>query len=155
MALKMTLCLNKSSSNTLNKTLDNPYEVDIILKNNDNLTNPTVKILGFNNDLVYWQTKYNYCYIQYPISRYYFIENIEVDTANICTLYLKCDLLMSFRSLYMGLQASIKKSTNYNKYYNDGSYKSLETKQNYNYQFSNKPFDFSSTDIVLVTIGGI
>lgn len=155
MAIKMTLCKNISPNNTINKTLENVTEVDIVLKNDDDLTTPIIKILGFNNQIIPTVNDYNYCYIQDPIYRYYFIENVEIDTNNICTLHLKCDLLMSFRGLYMSLQASIKKSTNYNAYYNDGSYKSLETTQNLNYQFSSQPFDFSSTDIVLVTIGGV
>src|SRR5699024_8337740 len=91
--------------NVLNKTLKDELLIpDVKLKNPVNINNP---ILSLSSKIVYddgygggwtYETKdYNYAYIP-AFERYYFIENITLQSNNINVLTLKVDVLKTYEN---------------------------------------------------------
>lgn len=119
----ITLYKTSDSNNTINKTLIEPVEYNIVFKEVANITNPTIKlkadveIIGFN-----------YCYI-HDFKRYYFISDITIAQNNIYVLSLRCDVLESFKDEILSCQGVIVKSTTGNQYLNGGDYESEVRKE--------------------------
>lgn len=80
-----------SPNNTINKILRNEKHYDITFKDIADITAPLIKIMS--EDLML----YNYAYIP-DFERYYFIDNIVSEPKNVYSLYLRCDVLESFKN---------------------------------------------------------
>lgn len=93
---------NNSFDNVLNKNLTQVFNLDLNLRFDFNLHSTEIKIVYTGNiDDV------NYCYIS-EVDRYYFIESIEQVAANLYTLKLVCDYLMTFKSEINSTQFDFK-----------------------------------------------
>lgn len=145
--MNITLYKNLSSVNTINKKLaDTSKEYAISLKDTTNIKTPVIKIYTKENIF-----NFNYCYIP-MFNRYYFIQNIEITPTNIYRLYLKEDVLETYKTAITASYALIRKATKYNKMYDGGDYNTLITKTNTKYSSDVTLPDTNS--MILITIGG-
>lgn len=94
-------CLD--SNNTINKTKENRITKDVVLKNNVNINNPVIKL---KSDTPIEQ---NYCYIP-DFNRFYFIEDVTFLNKEVQELYLKCDVLESYKDDILNSDVVITKS---------------------------------------------
>lgn len=91
--MNITLYQNKSGSNVINKTLENPLLFENCkMKQTESIIKPTL-ILSSNSNL----TIYNYCYID-VLKRYYFINNISVTPNNLYTIETEVDTLSTYKT---------------------------------------------------------
>ena len=103
--------------NVLNKTLTDELIIsDVKLKNPVNINNP---ILSLSSKIVYDDgydevlTKdYNYAYIP-TFERYYFIENITLQSNNINVLTLKVDVLKTYENEVLNSDLYVEKEINH------------------------------------------
>ena len=106
--------------NVLNKTLTDELLIsDVKLKNPVNINNP---ILSLSSKIVYddgygggwtYETKdYNYAYIP-AFERYYFIENITLQSNNINVLTLKVDVLKTYENEILNSDLYVEKEINH------------------------------------------
>ena len=106
--------------NVLNKTLKDELLIpDVKLKNPVNINNP---ILSLSSKIVYddgygggwtYETKdYNYAYIP-AFERYYFIENITLQSNNINVLTLKVDVLKTYENEILNSDLYVEKEMNH------------------------------------------
>lgn len=145
--MEVILYKNKSSHNTINKELEKVKTINAVFKRDFNFLS-SVLTINTNEPI-----DSNYLYI--PIfKRYYFITNQEIIARNIFNIYIEVDVLESFKTDIFNCEALIKTSTNYNKYYDDGSYQS-EVKKEVEIYKSDAIIDFSKPKTILVTLGGI
>lgn len=137
---KMTELKNK-----INKTLENPFTLENVFfkSGNIDLVNPFIRL---TSDV----TQYNYCYIR-ELERYYFIDNIIIESNNIKKYLLSIDVLMSYKNQIMNNKTHIIESENIlnadNINYNG---KNSEIVKTFNFPFN--PFN-ENTDI-LITVRG-
>ena len=142
----LILYKNKSSDNTLNKTLTEPLEIRVILKRDIDLTNPELilrDIIGY--DL----TEYNYCEIS-ELNRFYFIDSIESITNETNLFKCTCDVLSTYKLDVLQCNARLKRSLK------TGDYMSLQldesVKKNVETFNSNVSLTTDKT-IILTTVG--
>mgnify|MGYP000993607175 FL=1 len=106
--------------NVLNKTLTDELIIsDVKLKNPVNINNP---ILSLSSKIVYddgygggwtYETKdYNYAYIP-AFERYYFIENITLQSNAINVLTLKVDVLKTYEDEILNSDLYVEKEMNH------------------------------------------
>ena len=158
MGFTVQLGINRSTDNTISKGFLISYTLEnCINKTPNDLTNPIVKfnkhkLNGSDLKLL------NYCYIE-SFNRYYFVTNIELENNDIVVMYLKCDVLMTYKTIILSANSHITRTSKANKYslfYNDGEYKTLSLKTYDKYFMKDKsPFDFTDKSTILVTIGGV
>lgn len=144
--------INLSPKNKIDKSLNYLKNIECVLKDPTNIETPSINLTIDEYDYILKNSNY---ILLNELGRFYFITDVIYNSNNLVTINLECDVLYTFKRDILTSYAYVTKNVRYNEYYNDGSYQSLETKQNSNYKFSSQPFDFSSTDIVLVTIGGV
>lgn len=107
---------NKSENNVIGKTWSNSYlDVEGSLLFNQSISAPQLTITG---DI----RGYNYVYA--PIfNRFYYVDDIRIDTGNLQTVSLKVDALQSFKSEILDCYAVVQRQkTKTNKYFNDPEY---------------------------------
>lgn len=92
--MKLYLYNIQDSNNVINKTLENAYELDIILKRDVNIINPEL-ILSTLDNIDY--SNYNYAHIP-ELKRYYFIDQVINLNSKLWQLNLECDVLESFKN---------------------------------------------------------
>lgn len=92
--MKLYLYNIQDSNNVINKTLENDYELDIILKRDVNIINPEL-ILSTLDNIDY--SNYNYAHIP-ELKRYYFIDQVINLNSKLWQLNLECDVLESFKN---------------------------------------------------------
>ena len=98
------------NDNIINKNLGMGLNVPIHLKGDFDLVNPTVIL---NGDF----RQYNYAHIPY-LNRYYFIERFEQLNLKMVQLYLKCDVLESYKSDILNSVARFKRGIKNGDYHN-------------------------------------
>ena len=86
------------------KVPDLQKELDCQLKDGVSLTNPVLLIRGSQFDI-----GYNYCYIP-KWSRYYFVNNIRINTGGVFEVSLSVDVLASFKSDILSGNAYVRRS---------------------------------------------
>ena len=79
-------------------------ELDCQLKDGVSLTNPVLLIRGSQYDI-----GYNYCYIP-KWSRYYFVNNIRINTGGVFEVSLSVDVLASFKADILSGKAYVRRS---------------------------------------------
>lgn len=97
-----------SESNRLEKVLENATILTGSLKSNFDLINPVTQVTTNILD-------FNYCYIPF-LKRYYFIDKIEIARTNLYTLYLKLDVLQTYKEQIKELKVVLSGSQS-NPYY--------------------------------------
>ena len=146
MSVTITFYDNLSDENVLNKNTSLKRTLYGVFKTPFDLENPVITIE--NNGII----DANYCYVA-ELSRYYFIDKQEIITNNTTRLYLRVDVLMSFKTAIMNLQCDIdNSSTNYDDYLSSPFYvATVKTKTD----IINFPSGFNNTgEYVLITAGG-
>ena len=93
--MKITLYKTPSSPNKIEKTLKGEivYE-NIMLKEDTDVKNPVIIISGIAK--VGSISGYNYAYIP-QFNRYYWIDNISFNKGGLIELYMRVDVLMSYK----------------------------------------------------------
>lgn len=110
----LILYKNKSSDNTLNKTLTEPLEIRVILKRDIDLTNPELILRDIEG---YDLTEYNYCEIT-ELKRFYFIDSIESITNETSLFRCTCDVLSTYKTDILQCNARLKRSLKTGDYMN-------------------------------------
>lgn len=84
------------AKNVIGKSLGNPTEIEIFLKDGSlSVTKPFLILSGKGGTVNYWD--FNYCWIS-EFNRFYFIENIDNFKADLWKLDLECDVLETFKA---------------------------------------------------------
>lgn len=142
----LILYSTKSSANVINKTLENPLNVDIIARSDFDIINPQLKLSKISGvDF----KDYNYCHIP-DLNRYYFINSVAAMNADIFSFECECDVLESYKDDILLSNARFNRSIK------TGDYLNAELNQNVKadiltYQ-SNKTFTGEPT-LILSTVG--
>lgn len=103
--MKLILYKCYNDSNTINKNLTEPLELDIKLKKTQPISSPLIILKDDNGKI----DAYNYAYIEF-FKRYYFITKNERGNNNTINLQLDCDVLESFKTDILNSDSIIKKS---------------------------------------------
>ena len=133
----------KSENNRLEKVLENETLLSGTMKNAIDLINPVLQVC---TNLM----QFNYCYIP-SLSRYYFIDKVEITRTHLYTLYLKIDVLQTYKEQIKNLKVvlSASKSNPYYKNYID----SVDVRTDYTtYQFENN-FEENGEAILIALYG--
>lgn len=102
--MTINLYSNLSDSRYVAKQLTEIGTREILLLDDDNITNPVITLNLFENYSVP-----NYCYIA-NFGRYYYITSAEILTGNRVRYSLKCDVLMSFANEIKSTAAILSRS---------------------------------------------
>lgn len=100
--------------NKIDKTLPIPYEMNIRLKGDTDLTNPVFllsEVLGID------YLDFNYCYIP-ELKRYYFIKSIDSVNAKMWRLSCECDVLMSYKADILASRSRLRRNIKNGDYLN-------------------------------------
>lgn len=89
--MNITLYVNHSEKNKINKNLTNDFSLSGSLRDATNIVNPVILIEI--NEI----SNYNYCYIS-DFKRYYFITDITVIRTGLFAISLMVDVLESFKT---------------------------------------------------------
>lgn len=130
--------------NTINKNLGDYTSTFLKLKSQDiDILNPifTLKFIEY--------PQFNYLYIPF-LSRYYFIDNIEIFTDKTYKLHCSVDVLQSFKNDILRGSGLLTRGKNYNPYY--GDFESQDNKIIDTYE-SDKTININSVDKILITLG--
>lgn len=128
------------SNNTINKNKENRIVKDVALKNNVNIKNPVIKLKSET------PIENNYCYIP-DFNRFYFIEDVTFLNKEVQELYLKCDVLESFKDDILSSEVVITKTTEDN-YLPNGR---LNTEEREAFIYKGDNIDYKD-NIILVAI---
>lgn len=132
-----------SESNRLEKVLENATILTGSLKSNFDLINPVTQVTTNILD-------FNYCYIPF-LKRYYFIDKIEIARTNLYTLYLKLDVLQTYKEQIKELKVVLSgsQSNPYYRNYIDG----VDVRTDYETQMFENNFE-ENGEIILVALYG-
>ena len=133
-----------SENNRIGKTLEDEKSLTGTFKGEVNLQNPVITV---QTDLL----NYNYCYMP-DFNRYYFIERIEVTRMNLYTIYLKIDVLETYKPAIKKLKVIVSNSAGANPYYN-GYINGVDVRTDYETKMFENNFD-ENGQIVLVALYG-
>ena len=134
-------------TNAIPKTLGTGTDMQGLLRDTYDILRPTITV---RQSAVF---DYNYCYV--PVfNRYYFIENIGVESADIYALSLSVDVLQTYRESILASRGVISQSDNPNKHANNRNtvYDSMPNFQKL--EFPNKDLFNKDGTIIMVTIKG-
>lgn len=143
--MKIKLYNTTSANNVINKVLTDEIEFDIKFKDKTDVKNPMV-ILRCSDIILS-----NYAFIE-EFNRYYFIERIELYPNDIYYIYLKCDVLETYKEELLKCEGYInQQKQNVNSYYDSGF--KTEIRKEVDIYKSDVTLD-EVTTILLNTIGG-
>lgn len=144
--MNVTLFINQSPVNALNKQLTELVSYECRLKDSTSIINPTILLQSELSNLV----TANYCYIP-TFHRYYFINDITSVNNSIFEISCHVDVLKSFAAVIYTSQAIIKRQENqYNLLINDGSVRTYADSWTFTKTF---PAGFSNPSIILNVAG--
>lgn len=110
----LILYSTKSGSNVINKTLENPINVDIIARSDFDIITPQLKLSEISGvDF----KDYNYCHIP-DLNRYYFINSVSAMNADIFSFECECDVLESYKDEILSGQYRFKRNIKTGDYLN-------------------------------------
>ena len=132
--------------NEVNKTLQENSEYTGLLNASFNVLTPVVRFRTRTT------VTFNYVYIE-SLHRYYFVSEIQ-QNGDICTVYLRTDVLMTYKDKILDSVGTLTKGANVNKY--------ASNRENaYDLRPKLKKLDFPNTglfsdrdNIIMVTIKG-
>ena len=142
--MELKLYNTVSSNNTINKVLTDEVTFDIKFKDVANIQSPVIKINSKN------LITSNYAFIP-DFNRYYFIEQIIIESNNINSLYMKCDLLETYKEDILNSVGLIEVSKDGDDYLDIGY--DNEIKKDVLIYESDKELMIGS-NILMVTLGG-
>lgn len=132
--------------NRVNKTLQENEEYTGVLNSTVNILEPVVRFRTTN------VVTFNYVYIE-SLNRYYFVSEIQ-QNGDICTVYLRTDVLMTYKDKILDSIGTLTKGANVNKY-------ASNRENNYDLRPKLKKLNFPNTglfsdngNIIMVTIKG-
>lgn len=99
--MQATFYKTLDNKNVINKTLTSPLNVELKLRDNQDVIAPVLK-MSVN------VTPYNYCYIPY-FNRFYFVEKIEKQ-GKLFIVGLYCDVLESYKNGILSSNARFKRN---------------------------------------------
>lgn len=99
--MQATFYKTLDNKNVINKTLTSPLNVDLKLRDNQDVIAPVLK-MSVN------VTPYNYCYIPF-FNRFYFVEKIEKQ-GKLFIVGLYCDVLESYKDDILASNARFKRN---------------------------------------------
>ena len=114
--MNITLYKNSSPSNKVTKNLGSKKDLGdaCALIHDTSVTHPTIMVGGFKKVTDF--SDYNYCYIS-QFNRYYYINDIVASKNGYVTMYLECDVLMSFKSDILNSTQLVTRQKNKGKMY--------------------------------------
>lgn len=139
--MQATFYKTLDNKNVINKTLTDPLNVELKLRDNQDVIAPVLK-MSVN------VTPYNYCYIPF-FNRFYFVEKIEKQ-GKLFIVGLYCDVLESYKSGILSSNARFKRNLK------TGDYMTIniETSQLKTIQKVNGNFTMGNdSNLILTTIG--
>lgn len=132
--------------NRVNKTLQENEEYTGVLNTTFNVLTPVVRFRTRT------PVTFNYVYIE-SLNRYYFVSEKQQD-GDICTVYLRTDVLMTYKDKILDSIGTLTKGANVNKY-------ASNRENNYDLRPKLKKLNFPNTglfsdkdNIIMVTIKG-
>lgn len=132
MSFNITIQVNSSENNKLDKTLTDIATLSGTLKQETSIIDPIIAVEGNLSDYI----GANYCTIP-TFGRSYFINNIRSIRNGIFEISCHVDVLSSFKTQIRANSAIIHKSErNWNLYLNDGSLKTYQNPIIYTKKFS-------------------
>ena len=132
--------------NRVNKTLQENEEYTGVLNSTVNILEPVIRFR--TNNIV----TFNYVYIE-SLNRYYFVSEIRQD-GDICTVYLRTDVLMTYKDKILDSVGMLVKGENGNKYLSNRS-NVFDVRPNIKkVDFPNKNLLNTEGQIIMVTIKG-
>lgn len=139
--MQATFYKTLDNKNVINKTLTSPLNVELKLRDNQDVIAPVLK-MSVN------VTAYNYCYIPF-FNRFYFVEKIEKQ-GKLFIVGLYCDVLESYKSGILSSNARFKRNLKTGDYMAINIEKSeLKTIQKVNGNFTLG----NDSNLILTTIG--
>ena len=132
--------------NRVNKTLQENEEYTGVLNSTVNILEPVIRFRTTN------VVTFNYVYIE-SLNRYYFVSEIQ-QNGDICTVYLRTDVLMTYKDKILDSVGTLTKGANVNNY-------ASNRENNYDLRPKLKKLNFPNTglfsdrdNIIMVTIKG-
>ena len=139
--MQATFYKTLDNKNVINKTLTDPLNVELKLRDNQDVIAPVLK-MSVN------VTPYNYCYIPF-FNRFYFVEKIEKQ-GKLFIVGLYCDVLESYKSGILSSKARFKRNLKTGDYMSI----SIETSQLKTIQKVTGNFTLGNDkNLILTTIG--
>lgn len=149
MSFNITIQVNSSENNKLDKTLTDIATLSGTLKQETSIIDPVIAVEGDLSNYV----GANYCTIP-AFGRSYFINNIRSIRNGIFEITCHVDVLSSFKTQIRSNSAIIHKSErNWNLYLNDGSLKTYQNPLIYTKNFSSS-FPNPLTEYYILGIAG-
>lgn len=146
MSFNISLMVNSSPKEQLDKNLSTIQTVSGTLKEETSLIDPTIKIQGSVSSF----SNCNYMYIP-EFNRYYFVTDIRSITNSIFEVSGHVDVLMTYRHRIRDNNAIVRRQANsWNLYLNDGSFKVYQNPIVLTKAF---PSGFSHQEFVLAVAG--
>lgn len=102
--MEITLYKTLDADNVINKTLTNPFTLEINVRPNVDVINPEILLLRSSLDF----PGYNYCVIP-AFSRRYFVRDYELVNHSIARLYLECDVIESYKNEILASRAKFQR----------------------------------------------
>ena len=133
-----------SENNRMGKTLEDEKILSGNFKGEVDLQNPTLTV---QTDLL----NYNYCYMP-DFGRYYFIQKIEITRMGLYTVFLKIDVLETYKEAIKKLKVIVSNSAGANPYY-DGYINGVDVRTEYETKMFENNFE-ENGEIVLVALYG-
>lgn len=144
--IKIKTYIYNGKPNEVNKTLQENEEYTGVLNATFNVLTPVVRFRTRT------PVTFNYVYID-SLNRYYFVSEKQQD-GDICTVYLRTDVLMTYKDKILDSIGTLTKGANVNKY-------ASNRENNYDLRPKLKKLDFPNKglfsdrdNIIMVTIKG-
>lgn len=144
--MKIKLFKTTSDTRKLEKTLTNEKEINGVFKKEELEQTPRLYITGLD------PTIYNYVFIE-SLNKYYFIVQKEYINNNKFVLYLKIDLLMTYKEQIKLIKATKVKGATGNNYLIGNNFPVEVKEEVQKIPFPNKPFRKNGSKL-LTTISG-
>ena len=144
--IKIKTYIYNGKPNEVNKTLQANEEYTGVLNATFNVLTPVVRFRTRT------PVTFNYVYIE-SLNRYYFVSEKQQD-GDICTVYLRTDVLMTYKDKILDSVGTLVKSENGNKYLSNRS-NVFDVRPNIKkVDFPNKNLLNTEGQIIMVTIKG-
>lgn len=151
--MNIRLMKTKSSPNKVKKWFQD--STDIVIENckilnETSIINPTILVDRWNTIESF--SDYNYCYVP-QFSRYYFINNIVVDTRGFVRIELKVDVLMTYSASILDNKQTIISEYDKGKMYLNGyDWQTDERTYTRAFYFTGDHFSTKNDSFVLITV---
>lgn len=144
--IKIKTFVYDGKPNEVNKTLQENEEYTGVLNATFNVLSPVVRFRTRT------PVTFNYVYIE-SLNRYYFVSEKRQD-GDICTVYLRVDVLFTYKDIILNSSATLTKSENGNKYLSNRS-NVVDVRPKFRkLDFPNKELINETGSIIMVTIKG-